>query len=184
MTRSCSTALFLAIVVAVSAVATGAEKTGDAKKHSFLQVGHKYRFVTDEPVFRAEVLDVAGENWILVKNLPARGRPEPSGTASRTWINIAKVNAIQSLSPDAQPGKTGEARRLPFVEVGRRYHFARFSEDEDGVLAKVSNIPNNSWVQVERVRTQADNSTAKPLSSLWLNLDGLGSITEVPERVK
>ena len=183
MARFFATAPLLALVVAAASIATGAEKTGNSRTHSFLQVGRTYRFITDEPDFRAEVLEVATENWVLVKIVSRRGACARLPAAGPTWINLAKVNMIQGLPVDAQVGQTSEARRLPFI-VGRWYRFARFSTDEDDVLARVVNVPNGSWVQVERTRTRPNGPPPKPVASMWLNLDVMGSITEVPERAR
>ncbi len=183
MVRLFSTASLWALVVTAASISTGAEQTGNSRAHSFLQVGRTYRFITDEPDFRAEVLEIRTENWILVKGICRRGGCVPPETAGPTWINLGKVNMIQGLPVDAQAGPTSETRRLPFI-VGRWYRFARFSTDEDDVLAKVVHVPHDSWVQVDRTRPRPKGPPPKPAASLWLNVDVLGSITEVPERAK
>lgn len=182
MTRILTMTLGTILGSALSLLATGAEKSTSSKAHSFLQVGNTYRFVTDEPDFRVKVLEVANANWVRVARLGRRGECDPHAADERMWLNLDKVNLIQGLASEAPGGSSSNAASLPFLEVGRTYRFARFSEDGEDHLAKVVSIPNANWIRVERIRARPAGPAPKAVGPLWLNLDAVGSITVVSER--
>lgn len=164
-----------------ASISAGADKTDNAKTHSFLRVGQEYAFIKYGPDFLAEVVEIGDENWVLVRKIARDAADKsPRQSSGPTWINISKINIIQTAGTASD--KQSKQKNRSFLQIGHHYRFA--NEKGEDIVVKVVGVPNDRWVRIECPEREGVAKTAETPLYTWINTDNTTSIAETSSEAR
>jgi hypothetical protein len=121
----------------IQTAGTASDKQAKQKSHSFLQIGHHYRFANEKGEdIVVKVVDVPNNRWVKIECHGPEGEVKTSEAPLYTWINTDTTTSIAETSSDARSASPSNA----FEDLGNGVGVPSQSIDDYAAKHKITRV--------------------------------------------